>query len=219
MSPEPTPAGGWLQTGEYTGEYDVRLFDTSGGMEAEVAGRIAAEGTVKRPVTGRLVAGYCWPWSDPNPDGSLEPDVEIGTWVRPWNEKSPEQRLGKKVSTPRADRHPYYKWATEPERIREVGCIYSAQGFEFDYCGVILGNDLVWREAVGWVASKDASYDNSIAKRKHTPESLTLLLQHTYRVLPTGGMRGTFVYSTDFETREMLRDLLLALSHAPRASH
>ena len=34
------------------------------------------------------------------------------------------------------------------------------------------------------------------------------LLQHTYRVLLTRGMKGTFVYSTDWETREYLKDLL-----------
>ena len=40
--------------------------------------------------TARLVAGFCWPWSDPLPDGTLVEDVVIGTWERPWNEKSPE---------------------------------------------------------------------------------------------------------------------------------
>lgn len=203
MSPEPIAPGGWRQAGEY----ELRLFDSPRAMEEALHAKIAT-GTAKRPVTARLVAGYCWPWSDPEPDGSLELDVQIGAWARAWNEKSPEQRIGKKGSAPRPDRHPYYKWATEPERIREVGCIYSAQGFEFDFCGVILGNDLVWREGIGWVASKDASYDNMIAKRRHTPESLMALLQHTYRVLLTRGMKGTYIYSTDFDTREFLHALI-----------
>jgi uncharacterized protein len=117
----------------------------------------------------------------------------IGDWRRPWNEKSPEQRKIK-GSTPPAARHPYYLWATQPERIREVGCIYSAQGFEFDYCGVILGDDLVWREGVGWVANKDLSEDSAIFRRRHDPDELRALLQHAYRVLLTRGMKGTFVY-------------------------
>jgi hypothetical protein len=101
---------------------------------------------------------------------------------------------------------PYYLWATQPERIREVGCIYSAQGFEFDYCGVILGDDLVWREGVGWVANKDASEDSAIF-RHHDPGEFRQLLQHSYRVLLTRGMKGTFVYSTDPSTRRMLHEL------------
>ncbi len=89
-----------------------------------------------------------------------------------------------------------------------MGCIYSAQGFEFDYCAVILGNDLVWREGTGWVASRDASCDPAIARRKLSQAEMLALLQHTYRVLLTRGMKGTFVYSTDWETREMVSRLL-----------
>jgi DUF2075 family protein len=39
-------------------------------------------------------------------------------------------------------------------------------------------------------------------------DRLRALFQHTYRVLMTRGMRGTFVFSTDFETREMLKALV-----------
>ena len=197
MSDRPAPAGGWREAGEY----DFRVHDSPQEMEKAVRDR-AAEGA-----TARLVAGFCWPWSDPNPDGSLVPDVEIHGWRRPWNEKSPEQQKGKK-SAPRPDRHPYFKWATEAVRIGEIGCIYSAQGFEFDYVGVILGNDLVWREPHGWVAAKDASHDSVIRRSKLPQRALADLLQHTYRVLLTRGMKGTFVYSTDFETRAFLHSLV-----------
>src|SRR5690606_35820650 len=61
--------------------------------------------------------------------GSLAPDVRIGSWVRPWNEKPPEQRRPPRPAPP-PKRHPYYLWATRPERFSEIGCIYSAQGFE-----------------------------------------------------------------------------------------
>ena len=37
-------------------------------------------------------------------------------------------------------------WATEDAGFGQVGCIYTAQGFEYDYGGVIMGADLVWRE-------------------------------------------------------------------------
>ena len=35
-------------------------------------------------------------------------------------------------------------WASDPAGINQVGCIYTAQGFEFDYVGVIIGPDLRW---------------------------------------------------------------------------
>ncbi len=199
FSPSPEPVGGWLKAGDY----DLALFDRPDSMEVELHKRL--RGTT----TARLVAGFCWPWSDPAADGSLAEDVVIDDWRRPWNEKARDQ-WRKPGAAPPPARHPYTKWATQPERVREVGCIYSAQGFEFDYCGVILGNDLVWREGHGWVASRDASHDRAIRRQRMDQDALRSLLFHTYRVLLTRGMKGTFVYSTDWETREMLRGLIHA---------
>jgi Mrp family chromosome partitioning ATPase len=197
MSSRPEPAGPWLSAKEY----DLRVFDSPGEMEAELL-RLARD-----KATARILAGFCWKWSDPAPDGSLAPDVQIGNWKRPWNEKPPEQQKPPKPP-PRADRHPYYLWASAPDRIREIGCIYSAQGFEFDYCGVVLGDDLVWRGSEGWLAQKTASADPALLRARLPQDDLRQLLQQTYRVLLTRGIRGTFVYSTDFETRELIRKLI-----------
>jgi DUF2075 family protein len=197
MSPEPVKAGGWLAAGDY----DLLAFDRPELMESALLERLSGGNT------GRIVAGFCWPWSDPKTDGSLSEDVVIDDWRRPWNEKAPDQ-WKKAGPAPLPSRHPYTLWANRPERVREVGCIYSAQGFEFDYCAVILGNDLVWREGQGWVASRDASHDAAIKRRKMDQADLRALLQHTYRVLLTRGMKGTLIYSTDWETRAMLKGLL-----------
>src|SRR5690348_8267231 len=62
-----------------------------------------------------------------------------------------------------------------------------------------------WR--AGWIASKDASFDPAIVRRKHDPQDLRALVQHTYRVLMTRGMLGNFVYSSGHETRRHLRAL------------
>lgn len=37
-------------------------------------------------------------------------------------------------------------WATEDGGFGQVGCVSTAQGFEHDWSGVILGPDLVWRD-------------------------------------------------------------------------
>ena len=197
FSCEPEPVGTWLAAGDY----DLRLFDKPGEMED------ALKASLTGGNTGRLLAGFCWPWSDPEPEGDLIEDVVIDDWQRPWNEKSPEQQKKPKAAPP-PSRHPYYLWATMPDRVREVGCIYSAQGFEFDYCAVVLGNDLVWREGIGWVANRDASQDPSIKRRRLEQAELRDLLHQTYRVLLTRGMKGTFVYSTDWETTRKLRSLM-----------
>jgi uncharacterized protein len=198
FSSSPRQAEGWLGA-----EYDVAVLDSPAALEAAVREQ------AKNGRSSRLIAGYCWEWSDPDPAGALAADVRIGTWGRPWNEKSREQ-MKKAGAAPKPIDHPYTQWATQPKGLEEIGCIYSAQGFEFDFCGVIMGDDLVWRGGAGWIASKDASHDPAIARRKHTPERLMALISHSYRVLLTRGMRGTFIYSTDRETREFLHSLLTA---------
>jgi hypothetical protein len=148
----------------------------------------------------RLVAGFCWKWSEPNKDGSLVDDVVIGDWARPWNRKP-----GEKVHRP--EQHPYTLWATTPEGEEQVGCIYSAQGFEFDRVGVIWGPDLVWRSGA-WVGVKKASKDPGL--NGASPEQVTRLLRHAYRVLLTRGIRGTKVLCLDAETRQHMADCIAA---------
>jgi uncharacterized protein len=146
--------------------------------------------------SSRLVAGFCWKWSNPHPDGSLMDDVVVGRWQRPWNRKAV---VGKAY---KAERHPYTLWATTPEGQRQVGCIYSAQGFEFDRVGVIWGADLVWRDSK-WVGSKKLSKDPGL--RGAQGDDVTRLLRHAYRVLLTRGVRGTRVLCLDPETDEHIR--------------
>lgn len=201
LSDDPIPAGGWRAAGEY----EFRLFDSPSALEKALHAKVASGGT------GRMVAGFCWPWSDPREDGSLVDDVRIGSWRRPWNEKSREQTRSGGASPP-PDRHPYFLWATQPERIREIGCIYSAQGFEFDYCGVIFGSDLVWRGSAGWVASKLNSEDPAIRKGSLDNAEINALLRQTYRVLLTRGMKGTFVYSADPATLSLLESLVVSVA-------
>jgi hypothetical protein len=104
------------------------------------------------------VAGFCWPWSDPYPSGFLVPDVRIGDWAMPWNAKAEARRLAPGI--PKSD-----YWASDPGGIEQVGCIYTAQGFEFDYVGVIFGPDLVYRPLEGgWVGRRAASQDSVVRR-------------------------------------------------------
>ena len=85
--------------------------------------------------------------------------------------------------------------------------MYTAQGFEYDYAGVIMGPDLVWRTGE-WVAQPDKSFDTQV-KRGSTRE-FDRAVRNTYKVLLTRGMRGTTVYSTDSETQDLLHSLVPA---------
>jgi hypothetical protein len=147
----------------------------------------------------RIAAGYCWPWSDPRPDGSLEPDVIIGDWARPWNLKG-ERAIG---GAP-----PSALWATDPAGFGQVGCVYTAQGFEYDWNGVIIGPDLVWR-GNDWAIIRSANKDPDFRNRTKVSEhEFGRLIRNVYKVLLTRGMVGTVIYSPDPETRDLLHALI-----------
>jgi hypothetical protein len=145
--------------------------------------------------SARIVAGFCWPWSDPQKDGSLVPDVKIDGWEQPWNAKAIK-------GTYPPEKHPYTLWAKTDIGETQIGCIYSAQGFEFDRVGVIWGPDLVWRND-RWVAQREKSYDNPV---KSKSADTSTLLKNAYRVLMTRGMKETRLLCLDDETREHIEN-------------
>ncbi|QXE34734.1 DUF2075 domain-containing protein [Streptomyces sp. GMY02] len=146
--------------------------------------------------TSRMTAGFCWQWSDPRIDGSLVDDVAIGAWRRPWNLRGEQPINGAPISS---------LWATDPSGFGQIGCIYTAQGFEYAWNGVIFGPDLVWR-GNRWRAVPEGSKDHTV--KKATPKEFDHLMRNTYKVLLTRGLVGTVLYSTDRETRAMLANLI-----------
>lgn len=174
------------------GRVDVQLASSPEQME------LFLDAKQRVGETSRISAGYCWPWSDPRQDGSLVPDVRVGTWCRPWNVKS-ERSVG---GAPGSD-----FWATDPAGFGQVGCVYTAQGFEYEWSGVIIGPDLVARGG-RLVARRSESKDPALKKKAVTDTEADRLIRNTYKVLLTRGMRGTLIYSTDPETREYLATLV-----------
>jgi hypothetical protein len=146
--------------------------------------------------TARLAAGFCWNWSDPTPAGQLVPDVKIGNWSMPWNAKPDAGRLAAGIPSSNF-------WASDPRGVNQVGCVYTAQGFEFDYCGVIFGRDLRFdATAAQWVGDHTESRDPQV---RRSGEAFLALVKNTYRVLLTRGLKGCYVFFQDEATRAFVR--------------
>lgn len=190
------PARQSLAWRDYDG-YEFAIVDSMADMQARLD-KLHAQGN-----KARFVAGFCWPWSNPLGNGALVPDVSdprFGGWRAPWIERTEQH------ATPTNSR--YTKWATDDAYYAQVGSIYSAQGFEFDYIGLIFGDDLVWRDG-RWVADIGKNKD-SVFKRdlKSTGGDAAEHLRNIYRVLLTRGMKGTFVFFLDQETRRHFEELM-----------
>jgi hypothetical protein len=191
----------WLRFGGY----DFSLSHSMPEMVASLE-RYRASG-----LRCRLIAGYCWKWSDPIGSTLVDDvtDSRFGGWKGPWIERTEQARA------PQQNR--YYRWATDESVAHQVGSIYSAQGFEFDRVGVIWGEDLVWRSS-RWVAdikkNHDGVFKRAVTKAKADPVEK---LRSVYRVLLTRGMSGTSLFVLDEETREHIGSLL-ALPRVPSAA-
>ncbi len=174
--------------------YRVELVDRPEALERLIPeARLAGE-------SARLVAGFCWRWSNPDEAGNLLSDVVIREWRRPWNRKAAANKAYKPAN------HPYTKWAETEEGESQVGCIYSAQGFEFGRIGVIWGKDLVWRDD-RWVTQPQESQDRPV---KSSPDMLRLV-RNAYRVLLTRGLRGAWLLVLDEETRRYVESGLTGM--------
>lgn len=167
-------------------KYDFRIMDSPEQLERSVREKVA-EGH-----TARMVAGFCWPWSKSQRDGTLVNDVIVGDFSRPWNANPESARLAPEIPPPNL-------WAHDPRGIGQVGCIYTAQGFEFDYVGIIFGPDLVYRHGTGWIGNPACSHDTVVKRSKDT---FLALVKNTYRVLFTRGLKGFYVHFMDAETRQ-----------------
>jgi DUF2075 family protein len=171
-------------------DYDIRLFDEPQALHE------AIEQQNEQTRLSRVVAGYCWEWEK---DGRADPeavDIQIGDYERSWNLD---------VSEP---------WAIAEGSIDEVGCIHTCQGLEFDYVGVIVGEDLQYRDGEIVVDhTARASTDRSLFGIKkmfdEEPERASALaeelIKNTYRTLMTRGMKGCYLYCCDDQLQAYMR--------------
>ena len=146
-----------------------------------------------------MVAGYWWEWPT---DGRTKTDVhEVSipeyNFSMSWN-LSQDQTF-----------------AISKGSIDQIGCIHTSQGLEFDYVGVIIGNDLRYENGkIVTDFTKRANTDQSIkglkGMYKKDPEKALKIaddiIKNTYRTLMTRGMKGCYVFCTDKNLANYLKE-------------
>lgn len=141
----------------------------------------------------RMLAGYAWNWTDAkdgNPNGEID-DVDIPEhgFKMPWN--------GRALST----------WAIDERGVEQIGCVHTSQGLEFDYVGVIIGNDLRYDPVEKRIYADYEEYKDKMGKRglKNDNQQLTRLIKNIYKVLISRGIKGCFLYCRDPELQQYLK--------------
>ena len=178
-------------------DYDFKVFDDPNEM------REAIEEKNRINNKSRIVAGYCWNW----PTGNTRNDTNYHEITIPeynfeisWNLDSGEA------------------FAIGENSINEAGCIHTVQGLEFDYVGVIIGDDLRYKDNhIITDFTKRAKTDTSLnGLKKISSEQgeevakkiADSIIKNTYRTLMTRGMKGCYVYCTNKELQEHLKESL-----------
>lgn len=175
-------------------DYDIRIFDSP-----EKVRDLIIERNRTSHNRARILAGYCWNW---NKEGKNDPtvyDICIGNFKMSWNLKN--------TTT----------YAIDEDSIHEAGCIHTSQGLEFDYVGVIIGDDMRYENGhVITDFNKRARTDDSLKgikkMYKEAPDRAKKeadeIIKNTYRTLMTRGMKGCYVYCTDQRLAAYLKKCL-----------
>ena len=176
-------------------DYDFKVFDDPNEMRRAIEEKNSINNK------SRIVAGYCWEW----PTGNTRKDTNYHEIKIPeknfeisWNLDSGED------------------FAIGATSVNEAGCIHTVQGLEFDYVGVIIGDDLRYENGqIVTDYTKRAKSDNSLKginkivkengeeKAKQMADSI---IKNTYRTLMTRGMKGCYVYCVDKGMQEYLKN-------------
>jgi hypothetical protein len=176
-------------------QYEFKVFDTAKELYHALQKR---NGSNK----ARIVAGYSWEWPTKGRQrGTSLAHVQADGLGLPWNFDGEN-------------------WATSKDGINQVGCIHTCQGLEFDWLGILIGDDLVYRDGqVQGDPAKRAKTDASLkgwkkalneagedeGARKAVLDRVDLIIKSTYKVLLSRGRLGCYVWCADPALREYLK--------------
>jgi uncharacterized protein len=165
--------------------YDLRFFDSFTEMRSEIL-RLDAEHGLSR-----LLAGYAWEYKTKTQPELFDIEIE-GINLR-WNQTVTD-------------------WVSSPTSPQEVGSIHTIQGYDLNYAGVIIGNDIGYDPAKKKVFFRRENYfdkkgkeNNPVLGIEYSDDDVLHFVLNIYKVLLTRGIRGTFVYVCDPDLREFLR--------------
>src|SRR3989338_6074644 len=162
--------------------YELKVYDDLGQMVT------AIKEQEKVHTLSRMVAGYAWKWLSKK--NSTVPDIVIGDTKLFWNSK-------------------IHDWVNSPNAINEVGCIHTIQGYDLNYTGVIIGQEMSYDPIKKVIVVDKSKYlDSNGHKGVSDPEELRRYIINIYKTLLTRGILGTYVYVVDENLRQYFKEVL-----------
>lgn len=166
-------------------EFETKLFDNIHDFKNAMKKRESEVGLA------RMVAGFAWKWKTKKNKNAF--DIEIDGIRFRWNSTQ-------------------NNWIGSKNAPEEVGSIYTVQGDDLNYVGIIIGEDLIYRNGK-LVFNRKACADSGAMKRSQRQvanneridnESMLEQILRTYRILMNRAVKGVYIYACDKELREYL---------------
>lgn len=174
-------------SGDFNG-YDLRFYDDFSKMRADILALDSRIGLC------RILAGFAWEWKSKRKPELM--DIEIEGVQLQWNQTATD-------------------WVNSPTSPQEVGSIHTIQGYDLNYAGVVIANDLGYDPVAKRIVFRRENYfdvkgkeNNNFLNIKYTDEEILQWVTNIYRVLLTRGIKGTFIYVCDPELRKVLKKRL-----------
>lgn len=166
-------------------EYEFRIFDDPNEMR-----ELIRKKNSETDNNARMVAGFAWDWSDDVNATVNDVTIPEKDFSMPWNAR--KQRA---------------LFAIKDDSVNQVGCIHTVQGLEFDYVGVIIGNDLKYDPENHSLYVEFEEYKDSSGKKglKGQQARLTQYVKQIYKVLMSRGRYGCYVYCRDENLGQYLK--------------
>lgn len=172
-------------------KYDVFLFKDVSEMYQKIKEKDKEHGLC------RIVAGYAWEWKSKLDKSAYDIDIE-GNKYR-WNSTQKD-------------------WVNSKNAIEEIGCIHTIQGYDLNYVGVIIGNEISYINGKIEIDSK-RYYDKYGKQTIKNPEVLKNYIINIYKTLLTRGIRGTYIYICDLGLREYVKKYIPLYEEASTISY
>lgn len=173
-------------------DYDIQIFDDINDMKKAIEEK-------NEHNKARIISGDVFPWIS-RKDKQLI-DIHLDGFSAQWNKTK--------------------AFATDPKSIDEVGCIHTTQGMEFEYVGLILADDLIYRD--GRVLTDYTKHPQSANEfrrpyqkriKNEDKDIIDQLIRNTYRVLLSRGQKGCYIYCKDNQLKSYLKTRFLEVFKA-----
>nr|WP_290443434.1 DUF2075 domain-containing protein [Sporolactobacillus kofuensis] len=164
--------------------FDFRIFEDAGELYQTIKERNAVYHL------SRLLSTYDYPYAlDGNDHYIDEPHFHMR-----WDRSRPEEKQA---------------WAERPDTIGEVGSVYTIQGFDLNYVGVILGPSVSYDEQTDEIVIHTDKYEDGAAfvKRDDLQDLDAIkeqIILNSINVLMTRGIYGLYLYASDPKLRRKL---------------